>query len=214
MGLWAFADIKRKIRRLTGRQTTSELSEPLLNDYVNKYYLHKFPLEVFPVELKGWFEITLIEGEAEYNLDGYDYNENYITINNPITINDNNILLYYDPETFNLHYPAAPDNQNALPSAVLFYNNKLLFNCPPSGEFLSFKAAATTRPDELVSDASVPLQEDWGYTIAYGVAKEILEDNGEIQALQSVTSMYEQAKVILMRKFHQQHINQRAYPKF
>jgi len=214
MSLWTFSDIKRKIRRLTGRQSDNELSEIVLNNYVNRYYLHSFPVEVMPLELNGWFEITLTEDENEYTLSDFNYDDDYISFNNPVSLSDNNIALYTDPSAFYARYETPSDNGSGLPAAVLFYNNMLTFSSPVSADYLDFKAAATKRPEELLVDGSVLGQDDWGYVVSYGTAKEILEDAGETESLMSVNAMYQDAKVKLMRKFHKQNINQRAYPTF
>ena len=214
MSLWTFSDIKRKVRRLTGRQSDNELSETVLNDYVNRYYLHSFPVEVMPLELNGWFEITLTADQNEYTLSDFDYDENFISFNYPVTIGSDNIILYTDPAVFYARYPSPEDNGSGLPYAVLFYNNMLTFSSPVSADHLDFRAAATRRPEELTTDSSVLIQDDWGYVVSYGTAKEILEDNGETEALSSVSNMYESAKVKLMRKFHKQTINQRSFPTF
>lgn len=214
MSRWTFSDIKRKVRRLTGRQSESELSETLLSDYVNKYYVYDFAKEVMPIELKTWFEFTLTIDVAEYTLDSLNFNDNYLSINNPIILSTYNIALYTSPEIFSIKYPEIENPQSGFPEAVLLYNNKLTFSCPPSADYLDFKAAAVIRPDELVNDTDLPISEDFGSVIAYGTSIEILEDNGELESLQLISSMYEKHKLTLMRKFHMQNINQRAYPTF
>lgn len=214
MSSWTFSDIKRKIRRLTGRQSESEMSETLLSDYVNKYYVYDLAKEVMPLELKTWFEFTLTVDVSEYSLDTLNFNENYISINEPIFLSGFPLIFYTDPSAFYIQYPDIDNQQSGTPTALLLYDGKFTFSCPPSADYLDFKASAVKRPSDLVSNTDKPISEDFGPVIAYGTAIEILEDNGEMESLQSISAMYEKNKVVLMRKYHMQNINQRAYPTF
>ena len=43
MATWDFADIKKKVRQVTGRLTENELSTSELEDRINKFYQYTFP---------------------------------------------------------------------------------------------------------------------------------------------------------------------------
>ena len=55
MGFWQLSTIKAKVRSLTGRPSTSQISEADLLNYINNYYQLIFPKEAQPDELSGWW---------------------------------------------------------------------------------------------------------------------------------------------------------------
>ena len=46
MATWTLADIRDKVRRVTGRLTPGELSNEALDDYINRFYEYTFPAEL------------------------------------------------------------------------------------------------------------------------------------------------------------------------
>ncbi len=46
MATWILSDIRQKVRQVTGRFSSNELTNVQLDDYINKYYTLTFPSEV------------------------------------------------------------------------------------------------------------------------------------------------------------------------
>jgi len=106
----------------------------------------------------------------------------------------------------------------------MIYNNELLFRkCPDDTYYVNFKAmrrplvyvsAGTTTSNSFANDADIPELEEWGQIIVYGTAKNILEEMGSLDDLQTVSALYEKEK----SNVHSQTLNwynqTRAKPKF
>jgi len=65
---WTLSDIKSKIRRLTGRPDTGELTEADLTNAVNQYYRNVLPLEIPADALRGFASQAVAKGGGSYVL--------------------------------------------------------------------------------------------------------------------------------------------------
>jgi len=219
LGLFQLIDIKNKVRKLTARPSTNQLSDSDLVDYINRYYQLQLPLEIRPLELRGWFQFDLVAGQDEYDLtSSIDFplglfEDNYLTIETPTTINGYDLEMYLDPDMFFMKWPEVTTYASSRPEDVLFYDEKLLFRYIPDDTYTA-KFAAWKRPAALVNDNDYPVQESWGDLISYGAAREILTDYAEIERLSEIIQLKQMEQNKLMRKVHYQNVNQRAIPKF
>jgi len=223
LSLWTLDDIKTKVRGLSGRSDTNDLSDAALVDYINRYYQLIFPSEVRPMELKGWFQFDTEDGEEEYDLvtqtdsvTGNIFEDEIVSIQYPATIDGYSINLYLNPDTFYLEWPTTTTFDEARPNDVLYYDEKLIFMATPDDAY-TFKIAAWKRPEAFANSsptAEYPIMESWGPVISYGTAIEIAEDTGDMETVEKLVPRYESLKNILMRKVHFQNVNTRSVPTF
>ena len=220
LSLFTLGDIRTKVRNLTGHKSTNDLSADDLLDYINRYYQLVFPLEVRPYELRTWFGFDVADGTEEHDLTTQTdsttsliYEDAYLTLENPSTIDGYSLTIYLDPALFYDKWPETTTYDESRPTDVLFYEQKLLFRATPDDTY-TVKIASWRKPSALSSDTDYPMQEEWGPLIAYGAAREVAEDYGDIETLQKIEPLYQQHKVRLNNKIHFQNVDQRSVPKF
>lgn len=96
MSTWTLADIRNKVRQVTGRYSPSELTNDQLDDYINKYYTLTFPAEV-----KLDKELTYYEFLTEANQAFYDQPlTTYTNFVPPATVNNLSLIWFQDPSAF------------------------------------------------------------------------------------------------------------------
>jgi hypothetical protein len=117
--------------------------------------------------------------------------------------------------------PASGDNiylsyeqmQPGKPSAVLFYDNIFRFYTIPDTVY-RIRVKAFKVPDALVNGTDTPPLQEWGPCIAYGAARRLFLDFGEMDQYTFITPMYkEQVSYILARTVNNL-TNTRAQPNF
>ena len=219
LSLWTLNDIKLKIRKLT-RHTVQQLSDVDLLQYINRYYQLQFPLEMRPKELYTWFSFDLVTSTDEYDLDtiidtttSEIFSNGFMTLDSPVTIDDYRIDLYLDPVTFYNEFPEFGSYNDSVPIAVLMYNKKLLFRCPPDDTY-TVKFKALKRPTALAVGTDYPMMEEWGNIISYGTAIEILQDVADSERINELMPFYDMHKTQVMSKVQEQNYNMRSTPKF
>lgn len=297
MATWSLSDIRRKVRKVTGRLSPNELSNDELDDYINKYYQYTFPAELKLERQHTFYEFLTTPNQATYTFD----NTNYTNVEPPATLDNLSLLYYQDPERFNEEnpyqvtrltpwtgngvtlaftttvtgFPILPDSvvitdntevfedtnttwttanvsvtgslggtaiinystgvitvtfntaptngQNihlsyivfaaGRPTAVLFYDNQFKFYVPPNTAY-RFKMKAYVPPAALDESTDVPILPQWGLAIAYGAAREIHTDYGEMQAYQEVSSLYKEQIDYVLARTEQSLLNMRSKPFF
>lgn len=98
---WALSDIRRKVRQVTGRLSSNELSTNQIDEYINNYYQFTFPAEV-----KLEREHTYYEFETEALTVEYDFPEGYTNFEPPLYLDLMPMLYYQDPT---LYYAETPE---------------------------------------------------------------------------------------------------------
>ena len=68
--------------------------------------------------------------------------------------------------------------------------------------------------EALVNATDTPVQSQWGPALAYGTARDIHADFGEMGAYQEVTSLYNEQIAYVMTRTDQHLLNSRALPSF
>jgi len=91
--LTTLADIRTKVRRLTGRPSAQQITDAQINDYVNTFYLYDMPENLRLVSLTTNFEFM-----TEPNVDTYDMASIQVTVPSGTA---NAVDVYY-----NVHPPA------------------------------------------------------------------------------------------------------------
>lgn len=212
---WTLAQIRAKVREITGELTEENISDSDLNDKINDFYRNIFPFEVYVAELDDWFTQVTASGD-----DGeYDVSQDVVRLDTPMTLKDSNDILstvkfYQDKDEFFHLYPQDPNAAENRPAAMLLYGG-VLYPGPKADAVYTFKAACIKKPDELSTDDSVPLDVRWGPAIAYGTAIEIkMEDQDKAAADELIPICQYFLRRISQKKMMQIATNQRATPRF
>jgi hypothetical protein len=93
--------MRSKVRGLTGRPDTSQITDDDLDDNINDYYQHIFPEEAKPPLLKTWLtQATSPTDDGEYTI-----STNVLQILEPAMIDGEQISLYQDAKKFFGLYP-------------------------------------------------------------------------------------------------------------
>lgn len=297
MATWTLADIRTKVRQVTGRLTPGELSNTRLDDYINKYYQLTFPAELKLEKKHDYYEFLTTENQAWYDFD----NVNYTNVEPPAYVDNLHLLYYQDPAAFieqnaqnisrltpwtgdgsttvfsttvtgfpimpdstvvtdetevfedtsqtwttanvviagslggtltlnydtgsvTVSFATAPANGQEIslsyqifkpgrPTAVLYYNNQFQFFPPPNTAY-RFKIKAYSIVSALVNATDRPELDQWGPCIAYGAARDILSDLGEMDAYAEVTALYKEQLAYVLKRTNQNLLNTRAQPNF
>lgn len=96
MATWTLADIRNKVRQVTGRYGQNELTNTQLDDYINKYYTLTFPAEVKLEQKHTYFEFQTIANQAYYD----QPETTFTNFEPPATVNNLQLLWYQDPVYF------------------------------------------------------------------------------------------------------------------
>jgi len=98
---WTLAEIRQKVRQVTGRFSVDDLSNTQLDEYINKYYLYTFPAEVKLEQKHTYYEFQTIANQATYDVPDTTYT-NYEP---PATVNNLSMLWYQDRAKFEEENP-------------------------------------------------------------------------------------------------------------
>lgn len=96
MATWTLADIRTKVRQVTGRLSPGELSNARLDDYINKYYQFTFPAELKLEKKHTYYDFLTKENQAWYDFP----NSEYTNVEPPAYMDNLNLLYYQDPAAF------------------------------------------------------------------------------------------------------------------
>ena len=92
----ALDQIRLKIRRITGRPSSSQITNDEIDDYVNSFYAYDLPEHLRFLNLKEDYAITLEPG-----VDKYDFDLNsYVSIQPPAYVAGYQIQFFQDKQTF------------------------------------------------------------------------------------------------------------------
>lgn len=305
---WTLAEIRQKVRQVSGRLSTNEMLTAQVDDYINKYYVFTFPAEV-KLDRKH----TFYEFDTEANVHIYELPndpDNTVTPNVPAftnfeppgTIDGLSLLWYQEPAPFfennpqdqvsrnnsntgdgstqnfsvavtptpilpgstivtdntekfndfneffttgdvslvsdgagngtvnyetgviNVNFAVAPDVSQIIyfsyvpfragrPTAVLLYNNRFQFFTVPDTAY-RFKVKAYSVVTPLLAATDKPDLEQWGPCIAYGAARQIHADFGEMDAYAEVTALYKEQLDYVLKRTNQNLLNTRSAPNF
>lgn len=93
---WELSEIRTLWRELTGRKTTSQISDANANKEINDYYVNRFSHDARVDEFNVFFTQALSATD-----DGvYALGQNIDRLDDPVTINGRQIVLYRDRELF------------------------------------------------------------------------------------------------------------------
>lgn len=101
MAIWTLSDIRDKVRKVTGRLTSGEISNSRLDEYINKFYQY-----TFPAELKLEKKHTFYEFLTSANQKWYAFpNEEYTNVEPIATIDGHSLIWFQNPDTFDNNNP-------------------------------------------------------------------------------------------------------------
>jgi hypothetical protein len=109
---WKLSEIRAEFRLLTGRSTTAEISDSDVNDLINDYYQNNFPEDAKVAN----FDTDFTQETSPSDSGEYSLSSGYNAIKEPVTINDEPILLYLDRNKFIEDYP---DSEQYITSPTL-----------------------------------------------------------------------------------------------
>ena len=93
---WKLSEIRTLWRELTGRKATSQISDVNVNKEINDYYVNHFPHDAGVDEFDVFFSQALSATDSGV----YSLASNITRLDDPITINGREIVLYRDRELF------------------------------------------------------------------------------------------------------------------
>lgn len=92
---WTLADIRQKVRRVTGRLSSSELTNDQIDTYINNFYQY-----TFPAELKLNYEETYYEFLTSANQPTYDVPVAWVEFSTNATMDRQILDWYQEPDEF------------------------------------------------------------------------------------------------------------------
>jgi len=95
MATWDLAEIRTKVRQVTGRFSENELSTSKLDNYINQYYQYTFPAEVKLDRAHTFYEFLTIPNQPTY-----DTPSTFTNFEPEATVNQYSLLWYQDPDRF------------------------------------------------------------------------------------------------------------------
>lgn len=99
---WDLEEIRDEFRRLTGRSSIDDMANTVCNKWINDYYTKHFPHDARVDEFDIWFtQATTAVDDGEYTL-----SSDVERLDEPITINGEQITFYRDRQKFFEDYPA------------------------------------------------------------------------------------------------------------
>ena len=95
------------------------------------------------------------------------------------------------------------------PDTVLFFDNKFTLRPVPNAVY-KVNMEVYKRPTELISSGQTPELEQWWQYIAYGAAKKIFEDRGDLDSVQLIMPEFMNQQRLVLRRTISQQTSQRT----
>lgn len=102
MADWTLAEIRQKVRQVTGRFSQDEITNDQLDEYINKYFQYTFPAEVKLERFHTYYEFLTVPNQQSYDLPS-----GYVNFEPNATIDRLSVLWYQSPDSF---YENNPEN--------------------------------------------------------------------------------------------------------
>jgi len=218
MSLWSFGNIQAKVRNLTGRPSTEQISADSLKIAINHYYQNVFPIEINVTEFEGYTELSATNGTGSY-----DIPSTVLTINPPITVKDSDDKIYpmdlfIDERRFFELFPDDchdEEDERERPVAMLVYGRKIYLRPVPDASYTVKYYCRSQTPTALSDEQDTVSDDMWGPCIAYGTAIEILQEAGENDEADELKDMYNFYMGLIDTKYIKQiPLGARALPRF
>jgi hypothetical protein len=148
------------------------------------------------------------------------------TTSNVVLVGDmgGSATINYSTGVISVTFNAAPANGQVIylsfiqfnagrPTAVLMYNNQFQFFPVPDTAY-RFRVGAYAVVPALVNATDRPELDQWGPCIAYGAARDIFADFGEMDSYSEVSMLYKEQLAYVLRQTNQNLLNTRSAPNF
>lgn len=100
MSNWTLADIRTKVRAVTGSPSTDQITDAALNDYINNYYVFTMPFE-----LKEQITDQFLSFKTTPGTDVYAFPGGYFTDQPGAYADGFPLIFYQDPDVFYQDWP-------------------------------------------------------------------------------------------------------------
>jgi hypothetical protein len=205
------AEIKAKIRKLTGKPSTGQISETNLLAEINKFYQYTFPQEAQIKAFEQHVAFNTVDGTGTKEVSAID--SSIINVTGPVYVDGDEITFWTDHQLFFQEYPLS-STEEGKPNDVLLFNGTLYIRPTPDDVYAIKLNSTFDVPTELGANDS-PQDPQWGYMIAYGTAIEILSNSGDKLTADEHTPLYKFYRARVREKQTQKEpTGQRAAPRF
>mgnify|MGYP000182065247 CR=1 FL=1 len=205
---WTLADIRSRVRALTGKQSTTRLSDLVLDSHINNYYQNQLPELISPTELQTFFTLQTSSGGGEYGLD-----QDMRAVFPPVWIDGAQAQLSHDPAWFFDMFPDRYEQTYQRPDTVLMFD-RTFWLAPVPDDTYEIKATALARPSSLSSDADSPVDQRWGEAIAVGAAILVLRNDADHDEAQKLDGFLNYHLNLIRQKNTLSFQGMRPAPKF
>ena len=149
-GLSTLVNIRNKVRRITGRPSTTSITDDQINDYINTFYLYDFPEHLRLQNLRvNWQFLT------QANIPVYDFPKDlFLTVMPPVFIagyqsymtQSRENFFRINPELNYLQQSVATGNGTTGPYTIQLANGTILpgFKPNPPGAYADYSAYSPT----------------------------------------------------------------------
>jgi hypothetical protein len=97
---WTLADIRTKVRAVTGSPSTDQITNAILNNYINNYYVYAMPFE-----LKEQIENQFLKFKTTPGIDVYAFPGTYLTDSPGAYADGFPLIFYQDPDIYFQDWP-------------------------------------------------------------------------------------------------------------
>lgn len=207
---WMLSDIRTKVRALTGRATSDQMTDTVLDSYINNYYKYTLPDELDPQELLHWYTLATVSGQGAYGVD-----PTMLSLKPPVTIDGVDIDYYADEGLFFDLFPRDNEGSDTYdePTAILLFDSVIYLRPIPDAVY-TLRVKSKNRPDTLTNDTDEPKDSKWGPLIAYGASIDIHMDSGEIDEANEKLPYYRALMSSTNRKNLYNWMDLRTIPRF
>lgn len=95
MSQWTLAEIRQKVRQVTGRYGLEELTNEQLDEYINKYFQYTFPAELKLDRFHTYYEFLTVANQQKYTIP-----TGFVNFEPLATIDRQSLLWYQDPDSY------------------------------------------------------------------------------------------------------------------
>lgn len=165
--------------------------------------------------------VTIYDGVELFQDTNKDWTASNVTITGD---QGGTAAINYDTGSINVTFATSPINgqpiklnyvifQPGRPRAILMYDNQFQLFPPPDQAYI-IRMKAYSIVSELTSATDTPDLSEWGPIIAYGAARDIFTDYGELDAYAQTTALYKEQKNYVLTRTCQTLLNTRSTPNF
>ncbi len=219
MSVWNLGTLRTKVRQITGRLSTGQLGNAELDGFINAFYQLTLPEELNLGIREGWWEFDTAADD-----DGvYPFGAGLISVEPVIFVRSAALAIdeyrianvYSDPALFKDAWPdQIAGYTRSQPADALIWKRELTVMPPPNGIY-SIRVKGRFGFDAgLVQENDEPIQQNWGFLIAYGTSIEIHMSKGEKAEAAALADLYTYYKSLAARREVRNLAGRRSVPRW